>query len=91
MNSVAFLDYQHYYVDQKNDTGAFSSEARQWGYAIALPIVGLLILYVFLALGGAFALLGPWAIFIATRLITSHWDEKVCKIESTGITKSQIL
>lgn len=85
MNSVAFLDYQQYYVDQKNDAVTFSSEAKQWGYAIALPIVGLLMLYVFLFLGGAFALVGPWAIFIAARLITSRWDEKVCKIEITSV------
>ena len=91
MNSVAFLDYQHYYVDQKNDTGAFSNEVRQWGYAIVLPIVGLLILFVFLSLGGAFALLGPWAIFIVTRLITSHWEKRVCKIETFEIQRGNIL
>ena len=89
MNSVALLDYQQYYVDQKNDTGAFSSEARQWGYVIALPIVGFLILYVFLSLGGVFALLGPWAIFIAARLITSRWDEKVRKIETIEIQRDK--
>jgi hypothetical protein len=82
MNGVAFLDYQHYYVDQKNDTGTFSYEVRQWGYAIALPIIGLLMLYVFLYLGGAVALVGPWAIFIAVRLITSRWNAKVCKFEN---------
>ena len=84
MNSVAFLEYQQYYVDQKNDTGALSSEAIQWGYVIALPIIGLLILFVFLSLGGAFALLGPWGIFIVTRLMTSRLDKKVCMIDSAS-------
>ena len=36
------------------------------------PIVGLLALVLFLSLGGAFALIGPWAIFVATRVVTKR-------------------
>jgi hypothetical protein len=91
MNSAALLEYQHYYIDQKNDSGIFTSEAIQWSYVIALPIAGLLILFIFLSLGGVFALLGPWAIFIAARLITSHWDKKACKIETIEIQRNKFL
>lgn len=91
MNSAAFLEYQHYYIDQKKDSGAFTSEVKQWSYAIGLPVVGILFLYFFLSLGGAFALLGPCVIFIAARLITNYWDEKVCSIQTIEITKGQIL
>jgi hypothetical protein len=87
MNSVGSLDYQHYYITQKNYAGMFNSEAIQWGYAIALPIIGLLILFTFVSLGGVFAILGPCAIFIAARFITSHWDKKVCKIDTVEIAK----
>jgi hypothetical protein len=89
MNSGALLEYQHYYIDQKNDAGIFTSEAIKWGYAIALPIAGLLILFIFLSLGGIFAILGPCAIFIAARLITRHWNKKVRKIHAVEFAKDK--
>lgn len=87
MNSGALLEYQNYYIDQKNYAGIFTSEAIKWAYTITLPIVGLLMLCFFLSLGGIVALLGPLAIFIAARLITRHWDKKVCKIDTVEVTK----
>ena len=89
MNSKTFLEYQDYYIPQKNDAGIFTSEAMQWSYAIALPIAGLLILFIFLSLGGVFAILGPCAIFIAARIITRHWDKKVRKINTVEIAKDK--
>jgi hypothetical protein len=91
MNSTALLGYQDYYIDKKNDAGTFTNETIQWGYALALPVVGLLVLYTFLSLGGAFALLGPFAIFIAARLITCYWDKKVAKIETIEIQRNKLL
>lgn len=91
MNSVALPEYQPYYIDQNEHSGAFTREARQWAYAIVLPIVGLLMLCFFLSLGGVFALLGPWAIFIAARLITYYWDKKTCKIETIEIQRNKLL
>jgi hypothetical protein len=91
MSSVAFLDYQHYAIDQKNDSGAITNNVIQWGYAIGLPVVGILLLCFFLSLGGAFALLGPWAIFIAARLITRYWDKNACKIETIEIQRNKLL
>jgi hypothetical protein len=75
MNSVALLEYQQQYGDQKYTSGVFMTEARQWYYVICLPVIGLLVLYYFLSLGGIFALLGPWVIFFAVRLLTKLWDE----------------
>ena len=91
MNSIAFLDYQQYSIDQKNDSSVITGKLIQWGYAIGLPVVGILLLYFFLSLGGAFALLGPWAIFIAARLITCYWDKNISKIETIEIQKNKLL
>ena len=62
MSSVAFLDYQHYAIDQKNDSGAITNNVIQWGYAIGLPVVGILLLCFFLSLGGAKYWDGIWVV-----------------------------
>lgn len=82
MNSAAFLNYQNYAIDQKNDAHLLSNEVIQWAYVLALPIVGLLMLCFFISLGGTFAFLGPWAIFIVARLITRYCDKKINTIET---------
>ena len=82
MNSAAFLNYQNYAIDQKNNASLLNNEIIQWAYVLALPIVGLLMLCFFLSLGGLFALLGPWAIFIAARFVTHRWNKKINTIET---------
>jgi hypothetical protein len=90
MNSAAFLKYQDYSIDKKYETVLFNSEVIQWAFALALPVVGLLMLCFFLSLGGAFALLGPFAICIAARIITCNWDKRVCKIETFETQRGNI-
>jgi hypothetical protein len=90
MNSAALIDYQGYAKDKKNDSSLLTKEVIQWAYALTLPIVGILMLCFFLSLDGAFALLGPWGIFIAARLITRSWDKKVCKIETLEIQRDNL-
>lgn len=91
MNSAAFLKYQDYFINQKNEVRVFNSEVIQWAYALALPVAGFLVLYTFLSLGGVFALLGPWAVFIAAKLITCYWNKKVCEIETIEIQRDNLL
>ena len=87
MNSAAFIDYQGYAEDKKNDSSLLTKEVIKWAYALALPIVGILMLCLLLSLGDAFALLGPWGIFIAVRLITHCYDKKIGKIETIEVQR----
>lgn len=57
---------------RERHAGLSSYQVRQWCYLIGLPVVGLLALVFCLWLGGAFALVGPWIIFIAVRVITKR-------------------
>ncbi len=48
-----------------------------WGTIILSIVVGLLALWFFLAMGGIFALVGPYMIFAARHLIRQKWVRKV--------------
>jgi hypothetical protein len=43
-----------------------------WGRMILSLIVGLLALSFFLALGGVFALVGPWIIFVVAQFVSKR-------------------
>lgn len=68
------------HVAQKRATGSLSLSAQQdvEGWAmIILPIpIGLLALGFFLALGGIFAIVGPWMVLAAAHLIRRQWARK---------------
>ncbi|HKF36236.1 MAG TPA: hypothetical protein VKB35_04990 [Ktedonobacteraceae bacterium] len=59
------------------DISALSTpEVNQWWSVIALPMVGMLLLLCCYLLQGVFAQLGPWAIFVAVKLITRRLEQK---------------
>ena len=91
MNSTAFFNYQNYTIDQKNDASLLSNQVIQWAFALALPLVGFLMLCFFLSLGGTFAFLGPSAIFIVARLIPGCWEKKTHMIEANESQRNNFL
>lgn len=73
INSVALFEYRQQRInEQPSALREFTHAVKPWCYVAGLPIVGLLALVLFLSLGGAFALIGPWAIFVATRVVTKR-------------------
>ena len=74
------ISSQVYRVAQGKNTGAFSLSAQDdvegWGMIILSLVVGLLALGFFLALGGMFALIGPWMVFAAAHLVRQKWARK---------------
>jgi hypothetical protein len=71
---------QVYRAMQERRTGSFSLSARDevegWGMIIVSIALGLLALGFFLALGGIFALVGPWMVFAAVQLVRQQWARK---------------
>jgi hypothetical protein len=71
---------QAYRVSQERKTGAVSMTAQDdvegWGTMILSIAVGFLALGFFLALGGIFALVGPWMVFAAIHLFRQKWARK---------------
>jgi|GEM_PF-4062326 len=71
---------QAYRVTQGRKAGAFSISAQDdvegWRTMILSIAGGLLALGFFLALGGIFALVGPWMIFAAIHLVRQKWARK---------------
>jgi hypothetical protein len=71
---------QAYRVPQERKPGAVSMSAQDdiegWGAMILSIAVGLLALGFFLALGGIFALVGPWMVFAAIHLVRQKWATK---------------
>jgi hypothetical protein len=51
-------------------SAASNSEVKQLCVALLAVIVGLLVLCSFLLMGGVFALVGPWVIFVGVVCIT---------------------
>jgi hypothetical protein len=47
-----------------------------WGVIFSSIIVGLLALWFFLAMGGIFALVGPWMILVVRHLVRQKWVRK---------------
>jgi hypothetical protein len=62
-----------YGITQEKETRAVSMVAEDnvagWGMLILSIVVGLLALCFFLAMGGIYALVGPWMIFAVTHLV----------------------
>jgi hypothetical protein len=48
-----------------------------WGAILLSIFVGLLALWFFLAMGGIFALVGPWMILAVRHLVRQKWVRKV--------------
>ena len=71
---------QTYRVQQERKIGAVSMSAQDdvegWGTMILSIAVGLFALGFFLALGGIFALVGPWMVFAAIHLVRQKWARK---------------
>lgn len=77
IHKAVWLEYQaqsRQQINKQYTDSIFSYQVRQWCYIIMLPVVGLLALALCLSLGGAFALVGPWVMFIAVRVITKRLD-----------------
>ena len=77
IHKAVWLEYQaqsRQHINKQYTDSIFSYQVRQWCYIIMLPVVGLLALALCLSLGGAFALVGPWVMFIAVRVITKRLD-----------------
>ncbi len=74
INRASFYEYreQQCINGQPSVLGEFTRAVKPWCYVVGLPLVGLLALILFLSLGGAFALFGPLAIFVATRVLTKR-------------------
>jgi hypothetical protein len=74
------ISSQVYRVAQGKNTGAFSisvqDDVEGWGMIILSITLGLLALGFFLALGGIFALIGPWLVFAATHIVRQKWARK---------------
>jgi len=60
-------------ITQEKETRAVSMGAEDnvvgWGMLLLSIVVGLLALCFFLAMGGIYALVGPWMIFAVTHLV----------------------
>jgi hypothetical protein len=80
MGTTVEISSQAYRVTQERNAGAFSistqDDAEGWGMMILSIAVGLLALGFFLALGGIFALVGPWMVFAAIHLFRQKWARK---------------
>ena len=50
-------------------SAASNGEVKQWCVTLLVVIVGLLALCSFLLMGGVFALIGPWVIFVGALCI----------------------
>ena len=57
-------------------SGLSTHEVKQWWSIIALPLVGMLLLLLCFLLQGVFALLGPWVLFVAVKLITKQLEQQ---------------
>jgi hypothetical protein len=66
VNSMALFDYQRNSFEVHCTSGASINEWKEMCSMLCLAIGGLLALIFVLSLGGAFALLGPWAILAGT-------------------------
>jgi hypothetical protein len=80
MGSMVESSSQAYRVTQGRKSGAYSMSAQDelegWCTIIFSIAVGLLALGFFLALGGIFALVGPWMVFAAIHLFRQKWARK---------------
>lgn len=65
---------QHAINAQPYASRQYTCELKFWCYIVGLPVAGMLALVLFLALGGVFALVGPWAILVATRILVKRLD-----------------
>jgi hypothetical protein len=70
-----------YCIQKERETRAVSMSAdgdiEEWGTIILSIVIGLLALWFFLAMGGIFALIGPWMIFATIHLVQQKRDRKV--------------
>jgi len=77
INKMALVENRQQHLNTQPSTlDVFTCAVKPWCYVVGLPVVGLLALFLFLSLGGAFALFGPLAIFIATRVVIKHLDSE---------------
>jgi hypothetical protein len=71
---------QVYRVAQERKNGEFSvsvlDDDEGWGMMILSITLGLFALGFFLALGGIFALIGPWMVFAVAHLVRQKWARK---------------
>lgn len=73
MISIIESKAHSYSIPKERETRAVSmsadGEIEEWGTIILSITIGLLTLWFFLAMGGIFALVGPWMIFATIHLV----------------------
>jgi predicted membrane channel-forming protein YqfA (hemolysin III family) len=72
VTSIALFQYQQNNAVEWQVSEEFKTELREWCSLLCFIVFGLLALILFLSLGGAFAILGPWAIFVGVKLHTKR-------------------
>lgn len=73
-NKLILLENRKQHNVQPYASRQYTCELKFWCYIVGLPVAGLLALVLFLAMGGVFALVGPWAILVVTRVVIKRLD-----------------
>lgn len=68
-NRATFYQYTCKRREASPVSGKPTCEIRQWCITLGALMIGLLALYIVLAAGGVFSLLGPWAILAGALLL----------------------
>jgi hypothetical protein len=63
---------------------AAEDDIEGWGAILLSIFVGLLALWFFLAMGGIFALVGPWMILATRHLVRQKWVRKAGRKPQTA-------
>ena len=73
---------QNYYLQEKKEQERrvvamlADDDIEGWGTIILSIVIGLLALCFFLAMGGIFALVGPWMILAVRHVVQQKWVRK---------------
>jgi hypothetical protein len=74
-NRATYYQYTYKRREPPPVSGKPTCEIRQWCITLGAVLVGLLALFILLAAGGVFGLIGPWAIFAGALVLTRRSEE----------------
>jgi hypothetical protein len=76
INRTSLYQYASKEVESHSGSTVSNGYTMGWSMILCAIILGVLALFFFLSLGGMFAVVGPWLIFVATVAMTKRSTRK---------------
>ena len=76
INRTSLYQYASKEVQGRSGSTVSNEYTMRWSMILCAIILGILALFLFLSLGGMFAVVGPWLIFAATVVMTKRSTRK---------------